>query len=126
MGEARRGVHRCAAAGAASGGVAAGTIWRDKPRKDIPGSVWLPDTGYGELAPAMEHYFAARLTQATGGDRDRAAGVLLPGGLLDVVECGETSVIAMGYSHVAWYPDGTDGWAADHLPLEAAPEPAAD
>ena len=22
-----------------------GTIWREKPRRNIPGSVWLPDTG---------------------------------------------------------------------------------
>src|ERR1700741_1598504 len=27
-----------------------GTVWRDKPRPDIPGSIWLPDTGYGKLA----------------------------------------------------------------------------
>jgi PQQ-dependent catabolism-associated CXXCW motif protein len=26
--------------------------------------------------------------------------------------------LAIGYRRVAWYPDGTDGWAADHLPLE--------
>ena len=32
----------------------AGTIWRDKPRLDIPGSIWLPDTGYGKLAEATE------------------------------------------------------------------------
>jgi PQQ-dependent catabolism-associated CXXCW motif protein len=25
----------------------AGTLWRDKPRANIPGSIWLPDTGYG-------------------------------------------------------------------------------
>ena len=31
--------------------------------------------------------------------------------------------IALGYTHVAWYPDGTDGWAADHLPLELRPPP---
>src|ERR1700759_3937413 len=23
----------------------AGTIWRDRPRFNIPGSIWLPDTG---------------------------------------------------------------------------------
>src|SRR5271169_3666995 len=22
-------------------------VWRDRPRYDIPGSLWLPDTGYG-------------------------------------------------------------------------------
>src|SRR3954467_8507903 len=28
----------------------AGPLGRDKPRFNIPGSIWLPDTGYGELA----------------------------------------------------------------------------
>src|SRR5215471_15708842 len=28
-------------------GLPASTIWRDKPRGDVPGSIWLPDTGYG-------------------------------------------------------------------------------
>ena len=27
--------------------------------------------------------------------------------------------LALGYTRVAWYPEGTDGWAADGLPLEA-------
>src|SRR6266699_5094620 len=31
-----------------------GTVWRDKPRLNIPGSLWLPDTGYGKLAAATE------------------------------------------------------------------------
>ena len=26
--------------------------------------------------------------------------------------------LALGYTHVAWYPEGTDGWAAADLPLE--------
>src|SRR5712672_3088268 len=33
-----------------------GTIWRDKPRLIILDSIWLPDTGYGALAPATEDY----------------------------------------------------------------------
>jgi PQQ-dependent catabolism-associated CXXCW motif protein len=28
--------------------------------------------------------------------------------------------LAMGYTNVAWYPDGTDGWASADLPLEQA------
>ena len=35
-----------------------GTVWRDKPRLNIPGSVWLPDTGYGKLASVTEDYLA--------------------------------------------------------------------
>src|SRR5215471_9126752 len=49
----------------------AGTLWREKPRLNIPGSVWLPDTGYGELAAAMEGYLRSALEQITGGDRAR-------------------------------------------------------
>ena len=37
-----------------------GTLWRDKPRSAIPGSLWLADTGYGALNPAMEQYFRAK------------------------------------------------------------------
>ena len=52
-------------------GLPAATIWHPKPRRDIPGSIWLPDTGYGALAPVMETYFAQGLARATGGDRAR-------------------------------------------------------
>src|SRR6266478_1160963 len=41
-----------------------GTIWRDKPRPNIPGSVWLPDTGYGTLAAATEDYLREGLVHA--------------------------------------------------------------
>ena len=43
-------------------------VWRDKPRFDIPGSVWLPDTGYGALAPIMDSYFWTGLRKATAAD----------------------------------------------------------
>ena len=98
-------------------GLPADVVWRDKPRYDIPGSVWLPDTGYGELAPVMLDYFRRGLDGALGrpiaGD-----GVLLPQGLLDVVERGQARALALGYANVDWYPEGTDGWAAAGLPLE--------
>jgi PQQ-dependent catabolism-associated CXXCW motif protein len=98
-------------------GLPASTIWRPKPREDIPGSLWLPDTGYGALAPVMEDYFERGLQQATGGKRDR----------LIVFYClascwmswnAAKRALALGYSRAAWYPDGTDGWAAQGLKLE--------
>ena len=101
----------------------AGTIWRDKPRANIPGSVWLPDTGYGELAAAMEGYFADGLRQASGGDR---AGLLVFYCLADCWMSWNAArrALALGYSNIAWYPEGTDGWAAAGLPLQdSAPEP---
>src|SRR5260370_6869337 len=48
-----------------------GRIWRDKPRANIPGSIWLPDTGYGQLASNMAGYFSKGLEKATSGDRAR-------------------------------------------------------
>jgi PQQ-dependent catabolism-associated CXXCW motif protein len=99
-------------------GLPASTIWRDKPRDDIPGSVWLPDTGYGALAPVMQRYFASGLEQASGGDRNRMLVFYC------LASCwmswnAAKRALAIGYSHVAWYPEGTDGWAAADLPLEA-------
>lgn len=103
-----------------------GTIWHDKPRLDIPGSIWLPDTGYGELAPSMADYFASGLRKVSGGDRTR----LLV--LYCLADCwmswnAAKRALALGYSSVAWYRDGTDGWSATGLPLESAtPEPRPD
>jgi len=94
-----------------------GTLWREKPRLNIPGSVWLPDTGYGELSAAMEGYFRAGLEQIAGGDR---AKVLVIYCLRDCWMSWNAAkrAVSWGYSGVAWYPDGTDGWQDAGLPLE--------
>jgi PQQ-dependent catabolism-associated CXXCW motif protein len=101
----------------------AGTVWHDKPRANIPGSVWLPDAGYGELAPSMAEYFSKGLERATDGDRAR---MLV---LYCLADCwmswnAAKRALSLGYSNVAWYPEGTDGWLAAGLPLEnATPKP---
>jgi PQQ-dependent catabolism-associated CXXCW motif protein len=103
-----------------------GTLWRDKPRADIPGSIWLPDTGYGELAPGVADYFAKGLEKAAHGDRAR----LLV--LYCLADCwmswnAAKRARSLGYSNIAWYREGTDGWLAAGLPLQdAAPEPRPD
>jgi len=101
----------------------AGTVWRDKPRLNIPGSVWLPDTGYGRLAPPTEDYLRQGLARASGRNQSS----------LIVVYCqadcwmswnAAKRILSYGYSNVAWYPDGTDGWERADLPTtEAQPEP---
>jgi PQQ-dependent catabolism-associated CXXCW motif protein len=103
-----------------------GTIWRDKPRLDIPGSVWLPDTGYGKLAEATESYLRRGLERASGGNKSAML----------VFYCQENCwmswnaakrALSYGYSNVAWYPDGTEGWERANLPVaEARPEPRTD
>jgi PQQ-dependent catabolism-associated CXXCW motif protein len=102
----------------------ADVVWRDKPRFDIPGSLWLPDTGYGELAPVMLDYFRRGLDKAlSGGPRPLVFYCLK--------DCwmswnAAKRALALGYTNVAWYPDGADGWAAAGLPVEkraAEPRP---
>jgi PQQ-dependent catabolism-associated CXXCW motif protein len=103
----------------------AGTIWRDKPRLNIPGSIWLPDTGYGTLAPESEDYLRNGLAAASGGDN---AKLLVIYCLADCWMSWNVAkrALAYGYSNVAWYPEGTDGWQRAELPLaDSHPEPRA-
>lgn len=98
-------------------GLPPGTIWHPKPREDLPGSIWLPDTGYGALAPVMEGYLASNLQAATNGDRDR------PVAFYCQAQCwmswnAAKRALALGYTHVDWYPEGTDGWAQAGFSLE--------
>ena len=98
-------------------GLPEGTIWRPKPRDDIPGSIWLPDTGYGTLAPVMEAWFRSALAEATHGDQEK------PLVFYCLADCwmswnAAKRAQALGYAHVEWYRDGTDGWQAAGLPLE--------
>jgi PQQ-dependent catabolism-associated CXXCW motif protein len=96
-----------------------GTIWREKPRRNIPGSTWLPDTGYGALAGVTESYLRDNLARLTGGDRSRTIVVYC---LRDCWMSWNAAkrVLAMGYTNVVWYPDGTDGWGEADLPLEVS------
>ena len=95
----------------------AGTLWRDKPRMNIPGSIWLPDTGYGELSIAAEDYLHRELRQITGGDRAK------PVVFYCLRDCWMSwnvakRAVSCGYTGVVWYPEGTDGWQDAGLPLE--------
>jgi len=96
-----------------------GTLWLDKPRMDIPGSTWLPDTGYGALAPSTETYLRKGLERVTKGDRSKLIVIYC------LADCwmswnAAKRALAMGYKNVAWYPAGTDGWQAAGLPLHKA------
>ena len=94
-----------------------GTIWRDIPRLNIPGSIWLPDTGYGTLAAATEDYLRNGLISVSGGDNAKLLVIYC------LADCwmswnAAKRALSYGYSNVAWYPDGTDGWQRANLPVE--------
>jgi len=98
-------------------------VWRDPPRKDIPGSVWLANVGFGELPAPVQKYFEQGLAQATQNDKTKPL----------VFYCrrdcwmswnAAKRAISLGYTSVNWYPDGADGWEEAKQPLELRePEP---
>lgn len=104
-------------------GLAPGAVWRDKPRADIPASIWLPDTGYGELPAATQRYFETALERATAKDKGR------PLVFYCLTDCwmswnAAKRALTLGYTNVSWYPEGTDGWSSAGHPLEPRePEP---
>lgn len=103
-----------------------GTVWRDKPRLNIPGSIWLPDTGYGRLAPTTEDYLRSGLARATHGNKDALLVIYCQADCWMSWNAAKRA-LGLGYSNVAWYPEGTDGWTFYDLPTqEAQPEPRPD
>ena len=100
-----------------------GTFWRPPAREDVPGSLWLPDTGFGALSPEMQGYLEAGLDRASGGDPSRPLVIYCQ------AECwmswnAAKRALEAGHEAVLWYPEGTDGWSAAGLPLERRePEP---
>jgi PQQ-dependent catabolism-associated CXXCW motif protein len=78
-------------------------------RRQIPGSIWLPGVGSGALDKDQEAYFQRNLQAVTKGDKGR--GIMF----YCMSDCWQSwnaarRAIRSGYSNVAWYPLGTDGW----------------
>lgn len=94
-----------------------GTLWRDKRRDNIPGSVWLANVGFGALSPEVEAYFRDNLERITGGDK--AAPIVI----YCLADCwmswnAAKRAVALGYRRVYWFPEGTDGWLERGWPVE--------
>ena len=92
-----------------------GTLWRPPERRDIPGSVWLANTGFGALSPEMEAYFRDTLAALTLGDRAR------PLVFYCEAQCwmswnAAKRAVAEGYTAVHWFPGGMQDWTARGLP----------
>ena len=94
-----------------------GVIWRDRPRDSIPGAVWLANAGHGALHPDTDARVRAALAEATGGDRGRPLVVFCMADCWMSWNLAKRAVEDYGYTAVHWYPDGTDGWAFEDLPL---------
>lgn len=100
-----------------------GSLWRPTPRDNIPGSVWLPNVGYGGLSAEFEGYFKDQLARLTAGESSRTLVFYCQSDCWMSWNAAKRA-LDYGYKTVVWYPKGTDGWQAAGLPLEPA-EPVA-
>jgi PQQ-dependent catabolism-associated CXXCW motif protein len=80
-----------------------------KQRLDIPGSIWLPDVGRGNLTPSLDAYFRDNLAKLTSGNVSRPVIVYCQA---DCWMSWNAVKRASGYGYTAlyWYPEGSDGW----------------
>ncbi len=93
------------------------------PHDDIPGSVWLPETGRGALSPKTETWFRGQLARLTHDDKTTSMVFYCLANCWMSWNAAKRAV-QYGYTHVIWYPDGADGWSQQGLPVaKATPVP---
>jgi PQQ-dependent catabolism-associated CXXCW motif protein len=95
----------------------AGTIWKEKVREDIPGSIWLPNVGYGVINKETEAYFRKGLASRLGDDTNRKVLFYCMDNCWMSWNAAKRAV-KWGYRSVLWYPQGTDGWVAAKQPTQ--------
>lgn len=93
-----------------------GTWIKTAERWNLPGSLWLPNVGYGYLDATIEAFFVEQLAKATGGDPGR------PILFYCYLDCwmswnAAKRALELGYEQVFWYPSGSDGWREAGAPL---------
>lgn len=96
--------------------------WIDK-RTNIPGSFWLPNTGFGELPAETLAYLEASLERLTGGDTAKPLVFYCEPRCWQSWNAAKRARTELGYSEVYWYPEGATGWKeAGQLLIDAQPE----
>ena len=100
-----------------------GRFVADEAHHNLPGSLWLANTGDGTLVAPWSDYFTAQLQRASRGRQDWPL----------VFYCRSDCWLSwnatrrarsLGYTRLYWYREGIDGWQQAGLPLEPA-EPVA-
>ncbi|WP_026605701.1 rhodanese-like domain-containing protein [Methylocapsa acidiphila] len=111
-------------------GLAPGSIWKPAPHQNLPGSLWMPGVGAGQLDEAASDMFRARLQSLADGDFQHPL----------VFYCHQNCwaswnaakrALSFGYHNVYWYPDGPEAWRdsgrdlVESPPAEILPQPTA-
>jgi quinoprotein dehydrogenase-associated probable ABC transporter substrate-binding protein/PQQ-dependent catabolism-associated CXXCW motif protein len=95
-------------------------LWIEPKRENLPGSVWLPNVGLGELSPDLAEYFSTELMQLTEGDKSRPVVFYCDSNCWMSWNAAKRAMVELGYTQVYWYPDGVQGWKAAGQPTIVA------
>jgi PQQ-dependent catabolism-associated CXXCW motif protein len=93
-----------------------GQFIEEEPHANLPGSLWLANTGDGQLDEQWQAYFRQYLVQASNANK------AWPLVFYCRSDCwlGWNAVKRarhLGYSNLYWYRDGIDAWQQAGLPL---------
>ena len=92
------------------------TYWHPPTRLDIPGSIWLANTGYGQLSPEMDAYFRQALDRLTLADKNHALAFYCE------AECwmswnAAKRAVGYGYHQIYWFSGGMHAWTTAGYPV---------
>lgn len=96
-------------------------IWIPPVHKGIPGSVWLPDVGYGVLSDTTVNYLTSNLEKHTNSNLQH------PIIFYCRLDCwmswnAAKRALDFGYTNVYWFADGIDGWTFEDFELQILSE----
>ncbi|MGI9301371.1 MAG: rhodanese-like domain-containing protein [Gammaproteobacteria bacterium] len=96
-----------------------GELWLPPLRDNIPGSWWLPNTGFG-LLPAEEAKYLRDNLELISAGRNDAPMVFYCDAQCWMSWNAARRAVEWGYTSVYWYPGGADAWREAGMGLEAA------
>ena len=101
----------------------AAEAWVPPPHRTVPGSVWLPGAGAGELSPALDAWYRGWLSKLTGGNQAKPLVVFCHPDCWGSWNAAKRAIL-YGYTDVQWYEEGIEGWQdAGHETQAVQPEP---
>jgi PQQ-dependent catabolism-associated CXXCW motif protein len=102
-------------------GLPASKAWMPSSRS-IPGAVWFPDAGRGDLPKPLVQSLLDRINELTNDDKSAPIVTFCQPQCWGSWNMGKRLVQA-GYTSVYWFPEGVSGWQEHGDTSPVSPEP---